>query len=332
MNRISAIIITGATGFAGGRIAEYLKLQYPSIRIVGTGRNTSRKAYLESLGIEVKIGDLGELDFIQEIIEEHSVVIHCAALSSPWGKQRDFETANIEITRNLLKIAEIKYCQKFIFISSPSIYFNFKDRLNIGEDDSLPLKMANYYADTKLRAEKIVNQSKLFTVSLRPRAIIGRGDTVILPRVLAAYYSSKLKQIGKGQNTVDFTNALNLASAVHLCIENNAINKMAFNITNGEPQNLWQTLNYLLIGLNLKPIKSKIPYQLALFVANIMELYSKNISKKEPVLTKYGIGILAKTMTLNIEKARKLLGYIPLQTTKEGVDEYILWHLKNKKQ
>ena len=329
-NTFSSIIITGATGFAGGRIAEYLTQQYPEKRIIGTGRNSARKAYLENLGIEVKIGDLSDIDFVQEIIEENCVLIHCAALSAPWGKQADFEIANIKITENLIKIAERKSCHRFIFISSPSIYFNFKDRLNIHEDEALPSNMVNHYAKTKWQAEVIVKKSKLDTVTLRPRAIIGRGDTVIMPRVLDAYFSKKIKQIGNGLNVVDFTNALNLASAVKLSIEGKNINKMVFNITNGDPQNLWQTLSYLLNGLDLDPIRSKISYRVALFVASIMEWYSNYISKKEPVLTKYGIGILAKSMTLNIDKARQTIGYVPIQTTLEGVEEYIEWHLKNK--
>lgn len=327
---ITSIIITGATGFAGGRIAEYLKQQFPLTRIVGTGRNIQQKEKLTQLGIEVKIGDLLNKDFIDELIEPNCIIVHCAALSSPWGLLKDFELANIDVTQNLIHAAEKKSCKKFIFISSPSIYFNFKDRMNIREEDPLPETMVNYYARTKWNSEKLVLQSNLKSVILRPRAIIGRGDTVILPRVLEAYYKNRLKRIGDGNNTVDFTNALNLALAVGLSIENEQINKTVFNITNGDPQNLWQTLDSVLKGLGLQTIKSRVPYWLAINVASIMEFKSKYFTKKEPILTRYGIGILAKSMTLNIDKARHLLGYTPIQTTEEGVNEYIQWHLKNE--
>jgi nucleoside-diphosphate-sugar epimerase len=49
-------------------------------------------------------------------------------------------------------------------------------------------------------------------------------------------------------------------------------------------------------------------------------------SNKEPSLTKYGIGILAKSMTLDISKARTQLNYHPVMTTHEGINEFIQWY------
>lgn len=50
------------------------------------------------------------------------------------------------------------------------------------------------------------------------------------------------------------------------------------------------------------------------------------MKKKEPLLTKYGVGILANDFTLDITKAKKLLNYKPVMETFEGINEYILWH------
>ncbi|MFN8577401.1 MAG: hypothetical protein U0354_11130 [Candidatus Sericytochromatia bacterium] len=52
---------------------------------------------------------------------------------------------------------------------------------------------------------------------------------------------------------------------------------------------------------------------------------------KEPVITCYSVGVLAKSMTMNISKAKDLLGYIPKQTNMEAVDDFVnWWRLYNK--
>jgi nucleoside-diphosphate-sugar epimerase len=46
----------------------------------------------------------------------------------------------------------------------------------------------------------------------------------------------------------------------------------------------------------------------------------------EPTLTAYGIAVLADHFTMDITKAKRLLNYKPVMTTKEGIDEFIAWH------
>ena len=45
----------------------------------------------------------------------------------------------------------------------------------------------------------------------------------------------------------------------------------------------------------------------------------------EPPLTCYSVGMLAKSQTLSIEKAREKLGYEPRQSLDEAVDEFLTW-------
>jgi nucleoside-diphosphate-sugar epimerase len=64
-----------------------------------------------------------------------------------------------------------------------------------------------------------------------------------------------------------------------------------------------------------------------LFFAGILEFKAKLLrDKKEPPLTRDGVGILANNFTLDISKAKKMLHYQPVMTTFEGINEYIKWH------
>ena len=217
--------------------------------------------------------------------------------------------------------------EKLVYLSTPSIYFNFKDRFDVREDAELPGKFVNNYTTTKFQAEQeILNypNERLTRIILRPRAIIGAGDTVILPRVIRAYDSGRLKIIGDGKTIADFTSARNLAHAVHLALKADfSLNGEVFNITDGQPLEFWPLLVETLKKLGHDQELGKVPYGLVYTIAAINELSSRVLNKNEPALTRYGIGILKYSLTMNIDKARRLLYYKPVVTTIQSLDGFI---------
>jgi len=234
-------------------------------------------------------------------------------------------------TKTLLEASKKNGVEKFVFISTPSIYFNYEDRFNVSEDDELPKKMVNHYAETKLIAEKLVLENNglgIETIALRPRAIIGAEDTVIFPRMLEAYHKGKLRIVGDGNNICDLTCVRNVIESIICAINAPAASYgKAYNITDGQGVNFWDALNYALKSLNLDPPKQKVNKKLALFFAGILEFKAKLLrDKKEPPLTRYGVGILANNFTLDISKAKQMIHYKPVMDTFEGINEYIIWH------
>jgi nucleoside-diphosphate-sugar epimerase len=70
-----------------------------------------------------------------------------------------------------------------------------------------------------------------------------------------------------------------------------------------------------------------VPKGLAIRVAGLVESYYKLfLPHNEPTLTAYGIAVLADHFTMDITKAKMLLNYKPVMTTKEGIDEFIAWY------
>lgn len=330
-NKQLHVLVTGATGFVGSRLIERIAPDSRFSRILATGRNEQKGAELVSQGVDFEAGDLTDEKFVNTLTKNIDVIVHCAAFAAPWGNYQQFYPANVVATQNLIDACKLNKVKRLVYISTPSIYqTHHDDQLNVSELDILPKKMINNYAATKLEGENLLKDAfhrGLETVILRPRAIIGRGDPHILPRIIATQKAGRLYMIGDGKNKVDVTSVSNLIDAIDLSIfaPKQALGH-AFNITNGSPLVLWEMIESVFEKLNISYSQRKIPYLVAFNLARLQEWTATlTRSQKEPALTRYGIGVLSKTMTLNIHKAKNLLGYRPRQTNMEAIEEFVSW-------
>lgn len=326
------ILLTGATGFLGFRTLERL-VQLSNVRkIVATGRSLRKSREILNPKVEYVLGDLKDKLFVSTILKDIDIVINTASLSSPWGLEDDFYLANVLTQKHIISSSEILGVKRFIYISSPSIYYNGEDRIMVKEKDPLPTRFVNNYSKTKREAEVLLENSNLNYIILRPRAIIGRGDTVIMPRLIKAHSDGRLKIIGNGENKVDLTSVNNVVESIILSMNapDKALNN-AYNITDRNPVSLWTSINSVLKGIGKEQVNKTVNFRVAYFAAFLMEWLSRWITKKEPSLTRYSVGVLSKNFTLDVSKAENLLYYNPVITTEESIEEFINWYKENEK-
>lgn len=323
------VLVTGATGFLGYRLCE--RLIHKGYSLTTTGRNPEMGERLKYLGTDFIPGSINDNDHLKALSKGQDAIVHTAGLSSPWGRYRDFYRINTQGTEQMVSAALAQNVPRFVHISTPSIYVENADCENIRESDPLPPQFANAYAQTKYAAEQRVLAGAaqgLETVMLRPRALIGRGDTVIMPRLLRAHKTGRLRRIGNGQNRVDLTPVENVCQAIELALRlpsNSPALQEAYNISNGDPVNLWDTLAEAFQRLHLPLDTSKsIPFAVAYGIAAAMEARAKRQpGYPEPPLTRYSIMMIGRTQTLNIEKAQQLLGYVPEVSVDEAMNNFI---------
>lgn len=320
--------VTGSTGCLGRNLVE--RLVADGHEVAATGRNVAVGEKLSALGVRFVAADIADHDTLADAARGCDTVFHCAALASPWGKYEDFYLANVMGT-NAAIIAALKAKATLVHVSTPSIYFDFRNRLQIDEYDPLPEKQVNDYAATKLEAERYVDNAVakhgLRAVTLRPRAIFGPYDTALFPRVLAACRNGRVPLVGKGHTIIDVSCVSNVVDAMLLAAERaEKVCGRKYNITNGTPVLLHDliSLAFEKIGLEFKP--RSIPYPLAYGAARIMEcVAASRFGKGEPKLTRYSAGVLKYHQTLSIKRAREELGYVPRKSTVAGVAEYAEW-------
>jgi nucleoside-diphosphate-sugar epimerase len=256
-------------------------------------------------------------------------VVHCAALAAPWGPRPAFTLANVVATEAIVAACLEAGVARLVHLSSPSLYMGAGDREQVREDDLLPPPI-NHYAATKREAELRVlaaTTQGLRSIILRPRAIFGPGDTTIFPRVLRALESGRLPVIGDGQNRVDLTYLDNAVQAVERALEApDAACGQIYNISNGETVRLWDVLRWLCRELQLPPPRGRLPRPAAALLGSALELLHRTLRPHvEPALTRYNVEVLACSMTLDITRARTLLGYAPNVSVDEGLRRFVVW-------
>lgn len=124
------VLITGARGFLDSYIVDKCIVQGDTIRVLV--RKTSNINYLKKYpSIEYVYGDLIDMASLREATKGIDAIYHSAAHVNTQGDRTQFYNDNVLSTRCLVDEAKKQGIKRFIFISSPSIFFDFTHQKNI---------------------------------------------------------------------------------------------------------------------------------------------------------------------------------------------------------
>lgn len=309
-------IVTGATGGLGRNLVEFLSLKGWDVIAFGRNKNIG-----DILGVEFHAFDLSNKELTLKYFKNVDIVFHCAALSSPWGDYDSFYSANVVATKNVIDAMTLYDIKKLVHVSTPSIYFNFTNQYEVKED-YLPKKFVNNYAKTKYEAEQVVLNSSMESVIIRPRGIFGEYDQVLVPRLEKIAKKGSLPLIKNRKVIVDVTYVGNVVHALFLAATKDVPSKSIFNITNDEPMNIKDIFTLVMSSIKVDVKFRYISYPFLIGVAKFLEVISKIGLTDEPLVTKYGVGVISNSQTLDISSAKEILGYMPIYTIEEGLKNY----------
>ncbi len=324
-------LVTGGGGFLGSHIVE--RLHRRGDRVTVLGRN--KYPHIEN-GIQCLQCDLRDRTGVFNAVEGQDAVFHAAAIPGVWGDYQKYFEINVQGTQNVIDACHAHAVKKLIFTSSPSVVFDESDLENVDETVPYPKTYLCHYPETKAMAEKLVVAANgvkgLCTVSLRPHLIWGVGDPHLVPRILDRAEKGRLVRVGEGQNKVDIIHVDNAAQAhVQACdalTPDSPVAGQCYFISDGEPVNLWDWINDLLIALERPPATKSLSYSSAKIMGALLEkVYGFLGIMSEPPMTRFVAAQLATSHYFNIAKAKKDFGYAPVITQKEGMDRLIA-HLR----
>ncbi|WCE05688.1 NAD(P)-dependent oxidoreductase [Pseudoxanthomonas sp. JBR18] len=320
---MGAVLVTGASGFIGRHIV--LALQARGEQVVASGRDPQALARLPG-GIAVRPVDLCR-DDLDALLRGCEAVIHPAARSTPWGPAAAFERDNVLATQRLLDAARRAQIRRFVHFSSPSIYFRYADQHAVTEDFAPPARWITDYARTKWESEVRVRQAAaegLPCVVLRPRAVFGEGDRAIFPRLLAVARRGWFPLVHGGRAIIDTTHIDNVVDAALACLSPAVPGDgRAYNLSNGEPIAVAALLRQVFEACDLRVRMVPVPRTLAVGLAGVGEAIARRRRDcPEPRLTRYSVGVIGWSQTLDIGRARQELGYTPRVSIAEGLARF----------
>ena len=308
------ILITGATGFLGGTLLRLLADR----PVLAQGRDPAR---LAALNVPTLRWDLTQAPPHTPELAEVTAILHCAALSAPFGRPADFHAANVRGTTAVLALARRLKLRRFVQISSPSVLFAPRDQPDLAEDTPLPPPFTPYAA-TKAEAEALVlAAADLSPVILRPRGLYGRGDTALLPRLLQAAGRRPLPLFRGGRASIDLTHVEDAAAAAVAALDAGPeASGQVFHISGGEPLPVADIAARACARAGIPLRWRRTPLAPALLAAGAMERLALMTGAKEPAVTRYALALFAYRQSLDITKARRLLGWSPRISFAEGLD------------
>lgn len=292
-------------------------------------------------------GDLTKAADLDRAFQNVEVVYHNASVID-WNPNGSplLEKVNVQGTQNVIDACVRNGVPKLVYTSSMDVVYGGKPINNGDESLPYPEHHLDPYSTSKMKAEILVlkangrkdGEVELSTCSMRVTGLYGENDTIKYPVIMKAFKDGKMRRMGKRDSKFSNLYAGNAAHAHILAAEKLSPNSIAagqaYFLTDHEPNNFFDIVEVIGDRLGYKMPKGSVPYWLIIIVATISEKWAKlTKAKKPPLLTIYGAKVCCLDMYFNSGKLRKDLGYQPIYSFEEGLNntvEYLRADWENK--
>lgn len=325
-------IVTGATGHIGNTLVkELVKIKDAKIKLlVLNGEDVS---IFDKLNVEIKFGNILDIDFLRKEISENDVVFHLAGIIDISSDKKDMlYKVNVEGTRNIATVCLGRKVKKFIYTSSVHVIHPEKKGVLLNEPTIFNEEtIIGDYAKSKTIATKIVYdlvKAGLNAVVVYPSGIIGPNDYKIseMGTLVLDIANKKLKySISGGYNFVDVRDAVQgLIGAYRKGRVGEGY------ILSGHKVSVDDLFKIVNKKFNRKNIIRKIAMWFVKMFARVAELYYK-VRNKKPLFTKYSLYTITSNHNFSNQKAKEELNF-EARSIESSIFDSIDWFVHNKKE
>ena len=307
------ILVTGASGFVGGALLRRLA-DVPGVEALGVARRPLPLPHYVALDLSRPF----ELPFRPD------VVVHAAARVTPWGSPAQFRQQNVDTTAQVIDFCRRAGHPRLLLVSSTAVFYREAHQYDLDEDSPIGPAFLNEYARSKAAAERLLASYEGPSCILRPRAVFGPGDTVLLPRLLAAARRGGVPLLVSpgGPPQMDLIHIDTLVEYLLRAARAPQLGP-AYNLTSAQPVDLHALLQQLLAALQLPPPHRRVPTTLALRAASVVEAGWRALRlRSEPPITRFGVAAFAYSKTFNPQRMLADLGP-PRVSMEDGIERFI---------
>jgi len=301
-------LVTGGAGFIGSHMVEALVGRGDAVRVADNLSTGKRENLAHLPGVDLRVGDLAELEFAREVCDGVDYVLHQAAIPSVPRSVSDPITSNrsnIDATLNVLVAARDAGVKRLVYAGSSSAY---GDTPTLPKHEDMPTGPLSPYALQKLVGEQYCQLfTRLYgleTATIRYFNVFGpRQDpsspySGVISLFIRALLEGRAPTIhGDGEQTRDFTYVTNVVDgAFRALVVPEAAGKV-FNVATGGRISLNELLD------TLKRLTG----------AKVEATYGPSRAGD------------VRDSQADITRAREVLGYETLVGLEEGLRRTVLW-------
>jgi ornithine--oxo-acid transaminase len=329
-SREDVCLVTGASGFIGGRLVKRLVQEGHPVRCLV--RESSDTSLLDDLDVQIAVGDLTSAHSLTRAVEGCHYVFHCGALVSDWATRKEIAQTNVHGTRSLLDAAVGASVRRFIHFSSTDVY-GYPGGRAIDETYAAQ-RFGNWYSQTKRDAEAEVRRAEsehaLDAVILRPATVYGPGSTDVVGEIARAIRNRSMLLVGGGHAVAGLCYVDNLMDAALLALRHDGAPGHAFNVSDGLSVTWRQFTDGLADGLGCAKVRLSMPYWMASGVGFSLEHGYRLLRRTTglnvpPLLSRQAVHVLGVDQDFSNRKAREVLGWEPGVDYSTGLDATVAW-------
>ena len=326
---MQTILVTGANGFVGSHILETLQARN-DVRVIAACRDA--KKLPASFKGEIRVGDLRDDVYLDQLVEDVDVVCHAASWTSLWKHKHESKALYFDPSIKLIDKLEHSNVKRFVFVSTTSAASpeNSSDALSPGiKREFWPhlcnvIKIENYMREKASEACSMVN--------LRLGLFAGkRYNLGLLPILLPRLRTHLVPWVKGGKTSMSIISGEDIGLAFSLAATaTNIKGYEAFNIVGPQIPTARQVMSFLNQIYGYPKPHFSVPFFMAYPFAWLMEKIDP-IVPWEPLVTRSIIHLLEEVNVTN-DKAKNVLGYEPKiswqQAVREEVEEMNVRQLK----
>ena len=317
-------LITGGAGFIGSSLSERLIKEGNRVVAIDnfcdfynpTIKENNVKELIKNSNIKLYRNDIRDRESVKKIFEENNIdiVMHLAAMAGVRPSIENpvlYQEVNCMGTQNILEEMKAHNVKNLVMASSSSVYGNCKE-VPFKENMIVDFAISPYAATKKANEVMTHVYHKLFdmnVIMLRFFTVYGpkqRPDLAINKFTRLMLEDKEIPMFGDGTTSRDYTYIDDIVDGIiRSCnyVENNNDVYEILNLGNSSPVSLKEMINTIGQAIGVEPKIKQLPMQ---------------------------PGDVDRTFA-DISKAKKLIGYNPKTSFKEGIERFIKWYKENIK-
>ena len=337
-----SVVVTGASGFLGGRLVEMLVARGEQVTIVA--RPGSRIDHLAKLLDTQAAGgrapvrlvraelafDLSQRDIdpgLRTAMVGARHVYHCAGCSTDWASPRTYAEGNVRATQAVLAAAsESTGLERVVHVSTTDVY----GYPRVPGDETEPLADVGLgYNHTKILGEQAAwraSDAGLPVTIVRPASIYGPRGTAFVTDIAGLLRERTMAVVDGGRAPGGFVYVDDVAEAMIAAAQSPQTLGQAYNLSSVQGESWKRYCSLLATALGLRAPWINLPFQVAMGVAGLMEAPHRYFRLKgRPLLTKHAVYLLGRDQEFASRKAAEHFGYAPAVSLEEGVERSAAW-------